>query len=227
MEIKTEKKIEKPAGCVSLGVIIFYSYSCTQERKSTDIRAVSRKMTSAWPHWYYSLSPIKKGGTHMHFWYTCFGGVADVGTFVLWDKNCFIGTDYCFILPLQTLANITLHTNVQHRPERVKKRGWVGSERRGGGVGGGQVMAWPAYFDMSRPAKRINIITFCYYCALDASVYKSNLSEDSFKLKNSYREFRECKITVFCTYSKQQFGGKWIKWHTFSINLVWEKYLWE
>lgn len=47
MEIKTEKKIEKLAGCVSLGVIIFYSYSCTQERKSTDIRAVSRKMTSA------------------------------------------------------------------------------------------------------------------------------------------------------------------------------------
>lgn len=176
-------------------------------------------MTSAWPHWYYSLSPIKKGGTHMHFWYTCFGGVADVGTFVLWDKNCFIGTDYCFILPLQTLANITLHTNVQHRPERVKKRGWVGSERQGGGVGGGQVMAWPAYFDMSRPAKRINIITFCYYCALDASVYKSNLSEDSFKLKNSYREF--------CTYSKQQFGGKWIEWHTFSINSVWERYLWE
>lgn len=88
---------------------------------------------------------------------------------MLWDKNCFTGTDYCFILPLQTLANITLHTNVQHQPERVKKRGWVGSERRGGGVGGGQVMAWPAYFDMSRPAKRINIITFCYYCALNAS----------------------------------------------------------
>lgn len=152
-----------------------------------------------------ALSHKKKGGL------TCTSDTHALVGLLMLAHLCFIGTDYCFILPLQTLANITLHTNVQHRPERVKKRGWVGSERQGGGVGGGQVMAWPAYFDMSRPAKRINIITFCYYCALDASVYKSNLSEDSFKLKNSYREFRECKITVFCTYSKQQFGGEWIK----------------
>lgn len=31
--------------------------------------------------------------------------------FVLGDKSCFTGTDYSFILRLQTPANVTLHTN--------------------------------------------------------------------------------------------------------------------
>lgn len=75
---------------------------------------VSKKMTSVWPLWYCSLC-LTHPYTHTR---TRSGGVADVGTFVLWDKSCFIGTDYRFILPLQTPANITLHTNGLHQPGR-------------------------------------------------------------------------------------------------------------
>lgn len=85
-----------------------------QEKKSSCITFVYKKMTFVWPLWFCSLSLLH---THTH---TQSGGVADVGTFVLWDESCFIGTDYCFILPLQTPANITLHTNTLHTPKGDK-----------------------------------------------------------------------------------------------------------
>lgn len=60
--------------------------------------------------------------THM-VWWCCWCW----HIFVLWDKSCFIGTDYSFILRLLTPANITLHTNALQRAGRDRRK--EGEER--------------------------------------------------------------------------------------------------
>lgn len=67
-----------------------------------------------------SLILLRFTHTQYAHWHTWSGGLADVGTFELWDESCYIGTDCCFILPLQTPANITLHTNTLHSPKGDK-----------------------------------------------------------------------------------------------------------
>ena len=89
---------------------------CSQEKAALT-------MTSGWP---LMLLLLSHAHTHMRIhWHSWPGAAADVGKFVLWDKSCFIGTDYGFILCLKTLANITLHTDAPHwrgesQTERVK-----------------------------------------------------------------------------------------------------------
>lgn len=118
------KKHRKANHCSLMAVITLHSRHCAQKKKQSYNISVQYNdlcLTSLIVLPFSHTNTRTKTRTHTHtHWHTWSGGVADVGTFVLWDKSCFIGTDYRFILPLQTPANITLHTNGLHQPERDK-----------------------------------------------------------------------------------------------------------
>lgn len=104
LEMKKENWFEKRSWLLSLNELVITSEKARKRYKKT-LCPENWPLSSLFDH-ALSLTDTQ----HIH-WYAWAGGVADVGTFVLWDKSCFIGTDYCFILSLQTQANISLHTN--------------------------------------------------------------------------------------------------------------------